>query len=121
MQQTAKDKRKQKDNQIVLQNNNQALHVCSSLKLIPSKWERGKSLLCKHWKCIPKFLSGKKLEKNYTLQILNFILVIYEIKIPPMWCIVKFYWFSCIAKCSKNRHKINVTPYGEIFKQFITT
>ena len=29
-------------------------------------------LLCENWKTIPKYLSGKKLFKNVTLQILNF-------------------------------------------------
>ena len=52
----------------------------------------------------------KKLLKNVTLQILNFIPVNKLIKSFPMWCnvsffIAVFYW--------KKRHKINIAPHRE--------
>ena len=59
-------------------------------------------------KTIPKFLSGIKLFRNVTLQILNLISVSYLIKIYPIWCNVKcslpfffFVLFNAVTTDSK--------------------
>ena len=55
------------------------------LKSVSSQCARGKSSAGEKRMTIPKFLSGKNFFKNVTLQIFNFILVSYLIKIFPMW------------------------------------
>ena len=72
-------------------------------------------LLCENRKSIPKFFNGKKLFKNVTLQILNFILVSNK-KFPHMVQCLICVSFHCIKQYKKQR-KFNITPYnmGKIF------
>ena len=57
-------------------------------------------LLRENRKSIPKFLSGKKLFKNVTVQILNFI-PISLIKVLPIWRNVKFLCFFVLFNAVK--------------------
>ena len=61
----------------------------------------------------------KKLFKNVTLQILNFILM-FNNKIFLI-CNVNFVstGFYCIKQYKKKQRKFNITPYGENFHQLI--
>ena len=54
-------------------------------------------ILRENRKTIPKCLSGIKLFKNVTLQILNFIPINKLIKFFPIWCNVKFSLLFCIV------------------------
>ena len=79
------------------------------------------SLLRENRKYIRNFFNGKKkLFKNLTLQILNFILM-FNNKIFLIWCNVNFVstGFHCIKQYKKKRRKFNITPYGENFHQLI--
>ena len=62
----------------------------------------------------------KKLFKNVTLQILNFILM-FNNKIFLIWCNVNFVptGFHFIKQYKKKQRKFNITPYGENFHQLI--
>ena len=63
-------------------------------------------LLRENRKTIPKFLSGKNIFKNVTLQILNFIPVSPLIKIFPIWCNVKFFCFFVLFNEVKRDTKL---------------
>ena len=79
------------------------------------------SLLREKRKYIPNFFNDKKkLFKNVTLQILNFILM-FNNKIFLIWCNVNFVstGFHCIKQYKKKQRKFNITPYGENFHQLI--
>ena len=58
-------------------------------------------------KSIPKFLSGKQLLKNVTLQILNFIPVSL-IKVLPIWCNFKFLCFFVLFNALKTDIKLKL-------------
>ena len=73
-------------------------------------------LLRENRKYIPNFFNGKKLFKNVTLQILNFILMLNN-KIFPIWCNVNFVSVFTALNNTKKERKFNITPYGEIFHQ----
>ena len=94
--------------------------VCFQDSIIPlnsvsSQCARGKSSLAWNPEVHPKYLYGKKLLKNVTLQILNFILII--IKIFPVWCNVNFVSVFTAVNNTKKQRKFNITPYGELFYQ----
>ena len=84
----------------------------SDLKSVSLQCARGKSSIVRNHL---KFLSGKELLKNVTLQILNFIPVSYLGKSFLIWCNVKFSFLCCIVKCSEKSHNINIAPYGNFF------
>ena len=72
-------------------------------------------LLHENRKSIPKIFNGKKLFKNVTLHILNFILISLIIKIFPIWYHVNFVSVFTALNNTKKKKKIKITPYGESF------
>ena len=76
-------------------------------------------LLRENRKYIPNFFNGKKkLFKNVTLQILNFILM-FNNKIFLIRCNVNFVCVFTALSNTKKQRKFNITPYGENFHQLI--
>ena len=66
---------------------------------------------------IPNFFNGKKkLFKNVTLQILNFILM-FNNKIFLIWCNVNFVstGFHCIKQYKKSKENLTLHHMGKIF------
>ena len=76
-------------------------------------------LLRENGKYIPNCFNGKKkLFKNVTLQILNFILM-FNNKIFLIWGNVNFVSVFTALSNTKKQRKFNITPYGENFHQLI--
>ena len=90
------------------------------LNSVSSQCAHGKFSLARKSEVHPKFFNGKKkkLFKNVTLQILNFILM-FNNKIFLIWCNVNFVstGFHCIKQYKKKQRIFNITPYGENFHQ----
>ena len=65
-------------------------------------------LLCENRKSIPISFNGKKLFKNVTLQILNFILISWIIELFPIWCNVNFVSAFIALNNTKKQRKFNI-------------
>ena len=71
----------------------ESFSVKTHLNSVLSQCTRGKSSIAQKPEVHPKILSGKKLLKNVTLQILNFTLVSFEVFLPLKYFGIDF-WFS---------------------------
>ena len=72
-------------------------------------------LLRENWNTIPKFLSGKILLKNVTVQILNFTPVSSLIKISPYGVRLNCLCFFLLFNAVKTDTKLTLHHMGTIF------